>query len=256
MFLRDVVAAATPAERGRFRARSAPGVAGWGWKRALASASGRYCASRPGRPTPRPSPCLWRPYRTRPRGASVTPLVSCCNWLRGGWCARDDRLAVPAGAPERVPRGQVWVRSVADWLFRRERRGSCMPATRPLGSSIEIICELGDAKASLVIAEADGLDRRDHRAPELTSACSMGRGYEVSPCTAVRIRCYLTPSFLARCSPSCCTRVCSLLLEQGMTTRRWERWTPRIIFGRPSTTFEMGERPAASLLALVCALEG
>ena len=133
------------AERGRFRARSAPGVAGWGWKRALASASGRYCASRPGRPTPRPSPCLWRPYRTRPRGASVTPLVSCCNWLRGGWCARDDRLAVPAGAPERVPRGQVWVRSVADWLFRRERRGSCMPATRPLGSSIEIICELGDA---------------------------------------------------------------------------------------------------------------
>ena len=131
-----------------------------------------------------------------------------------------------------------------------------MPATRPLGSSIEIICELGDAKASLVIAEADGLNHLDHRAPELTSACSMGRGYEVSPCTAARIRCYLTPSFLARCSPSCCTRVCSLLLEQGMTTRRWERWTPRIIFGRPSTTFEMGERPAASLLALVCALEG
>ena len=220
MFLRDVVAAAAPAERGRSRAGSAPGAAGWGWQRALASASGRYCASRPGRPTPRPSPCLWRPYRTRPRGASVTPLVSCCNWLRGGWCARDDRLAVPAGAPERVPRGQVWVRSAADWLFRRERRGSCMPATRPLGSSIEIICELGDAKASLVIAEADGLDHRDHRAPELTSACFVGRGYEVSPCTAARIRCYLTPSFLARCSPSCCTRVCSLLLEQGMTTRR------------------------------------
>ena len=40
-----------------------------------------------------------------------------------------------------------------------ERRGSCMPATRPLGCLLEIICELGDAKASLVIAEADELRR-------------------------------------------------------------------------------------------------